>query len=154
TASNLSRLDAFPVLMTNIVRWSAAWLPATASPGERLTIEVPPATATVELSHTTSLNSSATIQQLAPHAGYASAAIASPGLYSVVERGAWGERDIRIAANAAMGAPVASSGPLVISRSGAPPAALGSVTRHTIWWPLLGLIAALAIALEWLFATL
>lgn len=154
SASNLSRLDAFPLLMANIVQWASAWLPSTVSPGERLTIAVPPGTSTIIISHSTSLNSPATSRPVTWQGAYASTDISSPGIYRVVERGAWGERDTQVAASAGTGAPVAPEGPLIISQADGPAAALGSVPRHTVWWPWLGLLAAVAIALEWLFATL
>jgi hypothetical protein len=154
TASNLSRLDAFPVLMANIVQGSSAWLPSTVSPGERLTIAVPPVTSTIVISHSASLNSPATSRHVTRQGAYASADISSPGIYRVVERGAWGERDTQLAANAGTGTSVAPGGPLVVSPAAAPAAALGAAPHHTVWWPWLGLLAAVAIALEWLFATL
>ncbi|MDB5074007.1 MAG: hypothetical protein JWO42_186, partial [Chloroflexi bacterium] len=41
---------------------------------------------------------------------------------------------------------------IVVPSSTATASVAGNVTRNTVWWPWLGLLAALAIAAEWLIA--
>jgi hypothetical protein len=152
TASNLSQLDAFPLLMANVLQWSSDWSPSTVSPGEQLAVTIPPATSSIDLSYTASLNSRTTTQKIGAAAGaYTLADVAHPGLYTITEHGVWGVRSTRIAANVGPEVPGAS---LVVSRSAGPSTDLEAATRNTIWWPWLGLLALLATILEWLLVTL
>ena len=149
-AANLSQLTAFPILMNNILRWSEGWLPPVTSPGERLALDVPPATSSIAMLYSPSLNSPATAAPVTQRGAQAIAAISGPGVYTVSERGPWGARSAQVAANVAMGDLQNTGGPILVPRI----AVLGQATQSTVRWPVLGLVAALAIALEWLLATL
>jgi len=149
--SNLSQLTAFPILMNNILRWSAGWLPPVTSPGERLAMDIPPATSSLAVLYSPSLNSPATMVPVTQRGAQAIAAISGPGIYTVSERGPWGTRSAQVAANVSTGdLPNTGGGPILVPRT----AVLGQAAQSTLWWPVLGLVAALAIALEWLLATL
>jgi aerotolerance regulator-like protein len=153
TASNLSQLDAFPVLMANIVQWASDWLPATVSPGAELTIDVPPATSSITMAHGASLNSPKATRAVSANGTNVLAAISAPGLYTVTEHGAWGERSAQVAADVSPNTLDGISGPIAVSRSTGPTGELEAATLSSVWWPWLGLIAAFAIVVEWLLAT-
>ncbi|HEY8286295.1 MAG TPA: VWA domain-containing protein [Chloroflexota bacterium] len=144
--SNLSQLDAFPLLMNNVLRWSAGWLPTMALPGDRFILDVPPATSSISMSYNPSLNSPPIMLPVTRQGAQAFAAIPSPGVYTVTERGVWGVRDAQAAANVSSGGIANAGGPIQISPAGV----LGQPAQSTVWWPVLGLIAAIAVALEWL----
>ncbi len=154
TASNLSRLDAFPVLLANILQWASDWLPSAVSPGTVLTFAPPPAIVSIDLSHGASLNSPMTTVRLRADSAITSAAVSATGVYTVNERGAWGTRSAQVVANVGADTAPTAGEPAVVSRSVGPAAAVEATTRNTVWWPWLGLIAALACALEWLLAGL
>jgi hypothetical protein len=153
TASNLTQLEAFPILMANILSWSSDWLPSAVSPGEQLTIDVPPATTSIAIAHSVSLNSPKTTQTIRASGANVLAAIRAPGLYAVTERGAWGERSAQVVANVSAGTLEGLGGPIAVSRAGGPSGELEGATLSSVWWPWLGLIAALAMIVEWLTAT-
>lgn len=146
--SNLSQLAAFPLLIANVLRWSTDWLPSTVSPGERLVVDVPPATQAVAVSARASLNASPSGLAVIRQGAQASVAIPSPGVYTVSERGSWGARVAQIAANVSPGDAPNTIAPIQVSQASEP----GAPAPQHLWWLLLGLIAVVILALEWLFA--
>ena len=151
--SNLSGLPAFPILLRNIVRWSGAWLPVTAMPGEHLALEVPPGTVSIEVAWRASLGAPTTTRQVAAHGGLASIEVPSAGIYTVTERGSWGVRSADLVANAGSRDLTGAEAPIPLPAPWALGIDGGAASRAT-WWPWLGLVAALTIAAEWLVAGL
>lgn len=149
--SNLNGLPAFPILLRNIVRWSGAWLPATAALGDHLALELPPATMSIDVARRASLGAPIIATRVAARGGLASIDVRSAGIYTVTERGAWGLRSANLVANsgtrdlAGAETPISLPAPLVAGIDG------GALPRTT-WWPWLGLLAALALTAELMLA--
>jgi hypothetical protein len=139
--SNLPQLAAFPLLVANIVRWSAAWAPQAAVAGVPMLVDATPG------ARTATLTRGGAVVQRAALGGAATALTApTPGLYSVLETGPGVRRQMAVAASAATastatGAPIdlrtARSGP----RSAMPPSLIA-------WFIAIALVALMA---EWLY---
>ena len=154
STSTLGQLNAFPLLIGNVLRWSASWIPSTAASGGHVALDIPPATTTIEVVRRAALRGAATIvRRIAPTGAQVDVEVAAPGLYTVTERGPWGTRSGAVAVN---------TGAAVVAEAGAPldvpvPAATvatGSAARSADWWPWLGLLAALVVVVECLMSTL
>jgi hypothetical protein len=152
SVSNLSQLSAFPLLASNVLDWTTSWLPAQAVPGDTLTVDVPPATTSVYVTYRASLNAPPAVTRYGSSATTAYVTVTSPGAYTVTERGAWGVRGSDIAVNTSAGAPTTVVTPIAMPTSLASANVTEAGATKTVWWPLLGLLAALIIAAEWLIA--
>jgi hypothetical protein len=152
SVSNLSQLSAFPLLASNVLDWTTGWLPAQAVPGDTLTVDVPPATTSVYVTYRASLNAPPAVTRYGSSATTAYVTVTSPGAYTVTERGACGVRGSDIAVNTSAGAPTTVVTPIAMPTSLASANVTEAGATKTVWWPLLGLLAALIIAAEWLIA--
>jgi Ca-activated chloride channel family protein len=152
SVSNLSQLNAFPLLMSNMLQWSAAWLPAATVPGDRLTIDVPPSTSSIEVSHKATLDSSPVSERVEPKGMHAYVDAVTTGIYSVTERGSWGTRSADFAVNPGTDGPTVSAAPITVPSPFVTGNVTGNAARNTVWWPWLGLLAVVVIAAEWLVA--
>ncbi|MDB5076292.1 MAG: uncharacterized protein JWO42_2471, partial [Chloroflexi bacterium] len=132
TVSNLSQLNAFPLLMGNMVHWSAAWLPTAAVPGVRISIDVPPSTTSIEVSRRATLDSSPVVTRIIPTATNAYVGVGPSGLYSVTERGTWGMRSADFVVNASSEGSSAGAARIVVPSSTATASVAGNVTRNTV----------------------
>ncbi len=149
TASNLAQLPAFPLLAANVVQWTGGWLPQSAVPGSGLSVAVPPATTSIEVSTQAALGAAAVSSRLVASGSNAYLTVPSPGIYTVTERGAWGSREAQIAVSA--GPPVQTL-PAAAIAAGSNSAATVPLEKPAtlLVWPWLAVLAALLIAVEWL----
>jgi len=148
STSTLGQLNAFPLLVGNALRWSTSWSPTTAAPGDRVSLDVPPATTTIEVARQSTPGSPPIlIRRIAPPRARIDVEVAAPGLYTITERGRWGMRSSAVAVNIGAGAEAGVSAPLDVP---VPAAAIatGSAAQSADWWPWLGLLAAVVIAVE------
>jgi hypothetical protein len=93
--SNLPQLAAFPLLIANIVGWSAGWAPQAATAGVPMLVDATPGARTAMLT---------LAGKIVQRAGLDGAAVAltapTPGLYSLVETGPGVHRQLAVAASA------------------------------------------------------
>jgi len=150
STSNLGQLNAFPLLIGNVLRWSMSWFPSTAAPSDRVVLDVPPATTAIEVAQQATLPGVSTIvRRIAPSSARVVVEVVEPGIYTVTERGRWGARRGDIAVNTGAATDVGAGAPLNIStRASTAVIATGSAARGTDWWPWLGLLAALVVVIE------
>ncbi len=151
STSNLGQLNAFPLLIANILRWSASWFPSTAASGDRVALDVPPSTTAIEVTRRSTLPGVSTIVRRIVSAGArVDVDVAQPGLYTVTEHGRWGTRSGDVAVNTGAAREVGAGAPLDVSTPSASTAAIatGSAPRTADWWPWLGLLAALVVIVE------
>lgn len=149
--TNLPQLTAYPVLLWNIVRWSAQWLPSSAVPGERTLLIPAPATIRVQVAEAISGHAVATLSLLRAHP----VTFVPPhaGVYSVTESSPAGSRTALLAANVEATRPPVPAvlhlelTSVVSGRESLAPRSLRS------WWPWIGLLALLLLVLEWLVVT-
>jgi Aerotolerance regulator N-terminal len=95
TASDLSQLSSFPILIANIVNWGLEWAPVSAATGGSFSIDSVVGARTATLS-----GAGATGQRI--HLGRAPAVLqapATPGLYTVSETGPGVDRSATVAVN-------------------------------------------------------
>ncbi len=150
STSNLGQLDAFPLLIANVLRWSTSWSPSAAAPGDRIALDVPPATTAIEVARRSTLpGASVVVQRIAPSRVRVDVGVAEPGLYTMTERGRWGVRSSDIAVDTGAAMEVGAGAPLDVP----PPASMaaiatGAAPRSVDWWPWLGLLAALVVIVE------
>jgi hypothetical protein len=152
TRSNLPQLDAFPLLLRNLVEQDTSWLPSSGYVGEPLTIQVLPGTTSIEFAGTGPAQD--VHDAFVPAAGqpfhYTPLV---QGIYTVLERSPQATRFLQTAINVdTRDTSLQPAAPVQIgSGAGAMVAASGG---STIWWPLIGLIALLFIVIEWLYVAL
>lgn len=146
SSSNLSQLDAFPLLMDNMLRWSTSWYPIATAPGDHATLDVPPSTTAIEVARTTARHGEADVTRVTPNGARAVVDVGAPGVYTVTERGAWGARQGEMVVNA--GGPAAAGAPIALPAPTAMANIAGNAAPRIVWWPWLGLLAAFVIAAE------
>jgi len=148
STSTLGQLNAFPLLIGNVLRWSASWAPSTAAPGDRVALDVPPTTTTIEVARRSAPRGAPTIvQRITPTGTRVDVEVAAPGIYTLTERGRWGTRsgDVAVNTGAAMEAGASAALDVPIPAAAIAPS---SAARSADWWPWLGLLAALVIVVE------
>ncbi len=150
STSNLVQLNAFPLLIANVLRWATSWSPSTATPSDRVWLDVPPSTTVIEVARQSTLpGASAIVQRIAPSGARVAVEVAEPGLYTVTERGNWGARSADIAVDVGATIDAGADAPLDVSTpTSTPVIAIGSAARSTDWWPGLGLLTALVVVIE------
>jgi hypothetical protein len=150
--SNLPQLDAFPLLLRNLVEQDMSWLPSSVYVGEPLTIQVPPGTTSIEFAGTGPAQD--VHDAFVPTPGQAfHYTPKAPGIYTVLERSARSTRSGQTAINVGTQATTLQGATAVQIGSGAGTLASSSGSSTT-WWPLVGLIALLFIIIEWLYVAL
>ena len=150
--SNLPQLDAFPLLVRNLVGQDMSWLPSTGYVGEPLTIQVPPGTTSLEFAGTGPAQD--VHDSYVPTVGqafYYTPLV--PGIYTVLERGPHATRSWQTAINVDSRVTALQPATPVHIGTGAG-ALIDSSGSSTVWWPLIGLIALLFIVVEWLYVAL
>jgi len=150
STSNLDQLNAFPLLIANVLRWSTSWSPSTAAPGDRVTLDAPPGTTAIEVARQSTLpGASVVVRRLVPSGTRVDVDVAEPGLYTVTERGRWGARRSDIAVDTGAALDVGAEAPLDLpTLASTAVIAAGSAARSADWWPWLGLLAALVVVIE------
>jgi hypothetical protein len=151
--SNLPQLDAFPVLLQQVLQWSAAWLPPAAAVGDSIELDAPPGTRAIEVADDGLPGAPPVRQTLRPAAGRPAQIVAAqPGLYTVTEHGAWGTRTGAIAVNLDFAATSSGApGAAIPFGAPAPQAAPAASTTSQPWWPWIGVAALALIVMEWLY---
>jgi hypothetical protein len=150
--SNLPQLDAFPLLLRNLVEQDMSWLPASGYGGEPLTIQAPPGTTSIEIAGVGPAQDEH--DAFVPMPGQAFHYTPEmPGMYTVLERGPRSTRFAQTAINVDTQAPNLQGAMPVQIGAGAG-TLTGSGGASTVWWPLIGLIALLFLVIEWLYVAL
>jgi hypothetical protein len=151
--SNLPQLDAFPLLMRNLVQQDMSWLPATGYAGEPVRIQVAPGTTSIEFAGTGPAQD--VHDAFVPVAGqpfYYTPSV--PGIYTVLERGAHATRFWQTAINLDVQGNNPQNGGAPV-QVGTGSGSLSSANQaSSVWWPAIGLIALLCIVIEWLYVAL
>lgn len=137
-SSNLAQLPAMPLLAANIVRWSLAWLPASAAAGTTVGLDALPGARLATLRSGPRL-----LERIPLHGAATALSLPAPGLDTLTETGPGVSHSATIAVNAAPTS--APSGAVIDLRDRSLTAARPTPTPLAPW--LLG-AAALVLALE------
>ena len=140
SGSNLPQLASFPLLMSDLVAWSQEFVPDQGAAGEAAHVEQPPGTTATTVTTTAGGSAARGLTNSVLE-------VAQPGIYTLTQRGVWGERSQAIAVNAPSAAQLT------------PPPPSSSPARHrpapprTPLWPWVLGAALLVLILEWTYAT-
>jgi hypothetical protein len=136
--SDLPQLQAFPLLAENLVRWAAAWAPATTPAGEPFIVDAAPGVRRLTLAL-----AGQPLRTISLHSAAQSITLERPGLYSLTETGSHLSRSATVAVD--VGQPAASpSATADLTGLRALPA-----TRSSDVAPWLLAIALLVLIFEW-----
>lgn len=153
--SNITQLNAFPLLLRNLVHWSSAWLPPAAITGDQVAFNPPSDTTSLEITGHGVGGARLWQQTIEQAPGHVVTFVPNqPGAYTVVARGPWGDKTGYMAANVDetndTGSALAT--PIVLGPWGtAGQTPSGTHIAPDAWWPWLVAIAILAIVVEWLY---
>lgn len=109
--SELPQLNAFPILLANVVRWAWGWAPAAVVSGTAITVDATPGARSLRLQLGARL-----LERLRLRGAPATLTLPRPGLYTVIESGPGVLRPRSIAANLAP--PVVPSTPVDLALTG------------------------------------
>lgn len=151
--SNVTQMSAFPLLLRNLLQWAEGAVPASVGVGSDVFLTPPSGTTTLEIAGPAPGADVTVVHVVAAPREAPSFTAARLGVYTIIERGPWGTRLARIAANAF--APAQQAGPqqLQLGLPGAGSSSAGSPLPPSpvSWWPWIGIAALVVMASEWFF---
>lgn len=139
--AGLTSIDAFPLLLANVVADATRWLPPELAAGVPAAVQVSPGVRSLTV---TPVGAAAGTTHKVPSPGVASLTVARPGLYTVAERGGANPRRRTVAVDAVMMGGAAQPAPARPPRTPSP----ATRASRTSWWPWAVLLAIVAMAAE------